>query len=94
MVVDFKPSIDNPITKTKVDEPGTYYGYIVEKSISHLIVPEGVRNFTDDFFRGIEVKDSFSLPEGLLYIGNSCHNPNSHGCVFADCLSFVSLIQS
>ncbi len=85
IVVEFKPSIDNPITETKVDEPRAYNGYIIEKSISHLIVPEGIKGFKDDFFRGIAVKDSFSLPDGLLYIGNSCHDPNSHGCVFAKC---------
>ncbi|MCR4854328.1 MAG: leucine-rich repeat domain-containing protein [Prevotella sp.] len=85
MVVDFEPSKDNPFIETKVDEPMAYDGFVVKKSIVHLVVPEGVKGFADDFFRGIEVKERFTLPNRLLYIGNSCHDPNSYGCVFAEC---------
>ena len=79
IITDFKSSFFNPIIERKEKEPQAYYGYVVKKSIRHLIVPKGVKGFVDDFFRGIEVKEQFTLPEGLLYIGNN------HGCVFAEC---------
>lgn len=86
IVIDFKPSEDNPIIEEKIVEPNAYYGYVVKKSINHLIVPNGVKGFVDDFFRGITIQERFELPDGLLYIGNSYHDNNSHGCVFAECV--------
>ena len=85
MLTDFKPSETNPIIKEKIEEPFAYNGYITKESISHLIIPKGVRGFADDFFRGITVTCRFELPEGLLFIGNSFHDNSSHGCVFSHC---------
>ena len=89
MLTDFKPSETNPIIKEKIEEPFAYNGYITKESISHLIIPKGVRGFADDFFRGITVTCRFELPEGLLFIGNSFHDNSSHGCVFSHCTFLV-----
>lgn len=88
IVLCFEPSEDNPITEEKVDEPQAYDGFIVKKSIKHLIVPEGVKGFVSDFMRGIRVLERFSLPDELLNIGNNTHGvvaKDAH-CVFAECI--------
>lgn len=85
IVTDFKPSLFNPIIKRKENEPQAYYGYVIKKSIKHLIVPEGVIGFADDFFCDIEVLERFVLPNGLLYIGNNLRTSDSHRNVFAGC---------
>lgn len=88
IVLRFEPSEDNQIKEEKVDEPQAYYGSVVEKSIKHLIVPEGVKGFLSDFMRGIRVLERFSLPNGLLCIGNNTYEvvTNDAHCVFADCI--------
>lgn len=84
----FKPSKDNPIMEEKVEEPHAYDGFVIKKSIRHLIVPEGVKGFVSDFMRGVRVLERISLPEGLLSIGNNTHEfvTNDAHCVFADCI--------
>ena len=88
IVLRFEPSEGNPIKEEKVDEPQAYYGFVVKKSIKHLIVPEGVKGFVSDFMRGIRVLERFSLPDGLLSIGNDTYEvvTNDAQCVFADCI--------
>ena len=83
IVTDFTPSSDNPFIEDIIEEPQAYNGYVTKKSIRHLIVPNGVRGFIDDFFRDMTITERLELPDGLLYIGNSYHDNDSHGCVFA-----------
>lgn len=88
IVLHFEPSEDNPIKEEIVDEPYAYDGFVVKKSIKHLIVPVGVKGFVSDFMRGIRVLERFSLPDGLLNIGNNTHEvvaKDAH-CVFAECI--------
>ena len=88
IVLRFEPSEGNPIIEEKVDEPQAYDGFVVKKSIKHLIVPAGVKGFVSDFMRGIRVLERFSLPNGLLCIGNNTCEvlDNDAHCVFADCI--------
>lgn len=83
MLTSFQPSADNPIVEEKIEEPLAYYGYLIKKSIGHLVIPKGVRSFVDDMFRGITVKERLELPEGLISIGNIDSNGNYRGCVFS-----------
>lgn len=88
IVQRFEPSDDNLFLEEKVEEPHAYDGFVIKKSIRHLIVPEGVKGFVSDFMRGIRVLERFSLPEGLLSIGNNTHEiaaDDAH-CVFSDCI--------
>ena len=87
VVQRFEPSGDNPIMEEKVEEPQAYYGFVMKESIRHLIVPEGVKGFRSEFMRGISVMERFSLPDGLLCIGNNTHEvvTNDADCVFANC---------
>ena len=85
IVLRFEPSEDNPIKEEKVDEPYAYDGFVVKKSIKHLIVPEGVKGFVSDFMRGISILERFVLPKGLLSIGKITHefrDDDAH-CVFS-----------
>ena len=93
IVLDFKPAVDNPFMEEKVDEPYAFDGYVIKKSIKHLLVPKGVKGFASDFMRGVEVKEQFELPEGLLNIGdNSSDFLNGAHCVFANCTLPVVVI--
>lgn len=87
IVLRFEPSEDNPIKEEKADEPQAYYGFVVKKSIKHLIVPKGVKGFVSDFMRGVRVTERFELPEGLERIGkNSFDIDTEESCVFANCI--------
>lgn len=85
IVLRFEPSEDNPIKEEKVDEPYAYDGFVVKKSIKHLIVPEGMKGFVSDFMRGISILERFVLPKGLLSIGKITHEfrDDDAYCVFS-----------
>lgn len=85
MLASFQPSVNNPIIEEKIDEPGAYYGYVIKKSIQHLIIPKGVRGFSDDMFRDITVRERLELPDGLESIGNTNLDSMFHGCVLSHC---------
>lgn len=86
MLMNFQPSGNNPIIEEKTEEPCAYYGYVIRKSIQHLVIPRGIRSFADDMFRGITVKERLELPEELISIGNTVSDGNYHGCVFSHCV--------
>jgi len=83
----FEPS-DNNLFSDEITEYEDNYTHRTDRSIRTLIVPEGVKGFVLDFMRGIRVLEQFSLPDGLLNIGNNTHEvvaTDAH-CVFADCI--------
>lgn len=86
MLTNFQPSGNNPIIEEKTEDPCAYDGYVIKKSIQHLVIPKGVRSFADDMFRGITVKERLELPEGLISIGNTVSDGNYHGCVLSHCI--------
>ena len=66
-----------------LDAPDGWSGEIVHYSnaIRTLIVPDGIKGFSDEFLRGWAITDSVVFPESLLYIGTD----DGIGCVFANC---------
>ncbi|MDE5796780.1 MAG: leucine-rich repeat domain-containing protein, partial [Muribaculaceae bacterium] len=52
-----------------------------ENAVRTLIVPSGIRSFSDRFLRDWAVTDLFILPDTLESIGDE----NMVGCVFANC---------
>lgn len=82
IVNSFIPNPEN-IIKGGIDAPDGWSEGVrhYNNAIKTLIVPKGVKGFTDHFLRGWAVTESMVLSDSVLSIGQE----NGVGCVFANC---------
>ena len=85
IVQRFEPSEDNPFVDEETVKEANYT-FKTNKSIRTFIVPKGVKGFVSNFMRGVEVKERFELPEGLLSLGSYDDRNHDLHCIFADCI--------
>lgn len=86
IVQRFEPAENNQYIDEETDIHDNYTNKTY-KSISTMIIPDGVKGFVSDFMRGIRVLKRFELPKDLLRIGNNSYDiKEKEHCVFADCI--------